>query len=418
LLFSLAFRIRQRFVPLLMPNEPQHIVHTDVLIFGGGVAGLWLLDRLRARGYRALLIESEALGAGQTRHSQGIIHGGTKYTLGGGLSKSAHAVAAMPGRWRACLDGRGEPDLTGVRVLSPHQYLWSTAGVASRLAGLFASHAMRSRVEVVEGDARPLVFRDPAFRGRVYRLDEPVLDTASLVAALAQSHGDAILRAAWPDGVHLEHSDPPVVDLLAVDHRLRVSAHRVVFAAGAGNAALLQSIGHAAPAMQRRPLHMALVRGTLPGDLFAHCLGASANPRLTVTSHHDADGRLVWYLGGELAEQGVGRDREEQIAAARAELAQLLPWVDFGGCQWASLRIDRAEPVQPGGRRPEGVFVDEQRRVITVWPTKLALAPALADEVLARLADEDLEPHGESTLPPWPQPAMAPLPWDEEMQWS
>lgn len=401
-----------------MSKEPQTIVHTDVLIFGGGIAGLWLLDRLRGQGYRALLIESEALGAGQTRYSQGIIHGGTKYTFGGSLSQSAHAVAAMPGRWRACLEGRGELDLAGVRLLSSHQYLWSTGGVASRLAGFFASHAMRSRVEAVEGDALPPVFRDPAFRGRVYRLDEPVLDTASLVSALAQPHRDAILGAAWPDGVNLEHSDPPVVELSAGENRLRVSARRVLFAAGAGNAALLQSIGHATPAMQRRPLHMALVRGTLPGELFAHCLGASTNPRLTVTSHHDADGRLVWYLGGELAEQGVARNREQQLAAARAELTELLPWVDFGGCQWATLRIDRAEPVQPGGRRPEGVFVDEQRRVITVWPTKLALAPALADEVLALLTDEDLEPHGEGALPSWPRPPMAPLPWDEELQWS
>ncbi|MFN3402304.1 MAG: FAD-dependent oxidoreductase, partial [Ferrovibrio sp.] len=38
----------------------------DVAILGGGIAGLWLLARLKRAGYSALLIEREALGAGQT----------------------------------------------------------------------------------------------------------------------------------------------------------------------------------------------------------------------------------------------------------------------------------------------------------------------------------------------------------------
>ena len=59
------------------------ILPLDVLIFGGGGAGLWLLDDLAARGYRVLLAEAGDLGAGQTIASQGIIHGGLKYALRG-----------------------------------------------------------------------------------------------------------------------------------------------------------------------------------------------------------------------------------------------------------------------------------------------------------------------------------------------
>ena len=43
----------------------------DVVIFGGGAAGLWLLDELVRAGYEALLLEAGALGAGQTIASQG-----------------------------------------------------------------------------------------------------------------------------------------------------------------------------------------------------------------------------------------------------------------------------------------------------------------------------------------------------------
>ncbi|HCC44093.1 MAG TPA: FAD-binding oxidoreductase, partial [Gammaproteobacteria bacterium] len=51
----------------------------DIAILGGGIAGLWLLNLLVSRGYSVVLLEKEALGAGQTIASQGMIHGGVKY---------------------------------------------------------------------------------------------------------------------------------------------------------------------------------------------------------------------------------------------------------------------------------------------------------------------------------------------------
>ena len=57
-------------------------IHSDILILGGGIAGLWPHHRLNDLGYKALLIEKNSLGGAQTLSSQGIIHGGTKYSLG------------------------------------------------------------------------------------------------------------------------------------------------------------------------------------------------------------------------------------------------------------------------------------------------------------------------------------------------
>ena len=108
-------------------------VPVDVLILGGGIAGLWTLAKLRRAGYRAVLLESEALGAGQTRFAQGIIHGGTKYALTGKLTASTEALADMPSTWRACHAGRGEIDLRDAELLSDAHYLWSTTGLASRV---------------------------------------------------------------------------------------------------------------------------------------------------------------------------------------------------------------------------------------------------------------------------------------------
>ena len=53
------------------------IVKLDVVIFGGGAAGLWLLDHLLHTGYRTLLLETHTLGVRPNRcfprhHPRGI----------------------------------------------------------------------------------------------------------------------------------------------------------------------------------------------------------------------------------------------------------------------------------------------------------------------------------------------------------
>ncbi len=385
-------------------------MQVDVAIIGGGVAGLWLLGRLRQAGYHAVLLEAERLGSGQTRYAQGIIHGGTKYALTGKLTGSSEAIVEMPGRWRACLEGRGELDLSAVKLMSDHQYMWSTNSLTSRMAGFFDSKLMRSRTQALEGSDRPELFRHAEFKGQVYRLDEPVLDTASLVETLASQNRDYIFSA---EGLKLNPNQPTHIELSG---NREIEAQRVVLSAGAGNETLLAQLGRERPAMQRRPLQMVMLRGAaLPSGVYAHCLGANALPRITITSHLDSDGNTVWYIGGQPAEEGVGRSRAEQIEAAKKELATLFPWIDFSGCEWGTLNIDRAEPKMADGSRPDDVFVDEDETVITAWPTKLALAPRLADEVEKRLSE--LKPWGGDGTADWPHPDYAPLPWQEEEKW-
>ncbi len=399
----------------------RNVYDADAVIFGGGVAGLWLLARLRQAGYRALLLEARALGAGQTGYSQGIIHGGTKYALTGAVSDASEAILSMPPLWRACLEGHGEVDLSRVRLMSDHQYLWSTASLTSRMAGFFASKLMRSRVGTLDAADYPEVFRNPAFRGQVYRLEEPVLDAASLVHELAEPYRDAIwqVRPAQLLKAEVEGEENVVLTLDGEGGPLEVKARRVVLTAGKGNAALLERLGRSVPQMQLRPLKMVAVRGDLPQGVYAHCLGVSANPRITISTHYDLDGRVVWYLGGDLAEDGVKRSDAEQIAVARGELASLLPWIDFGGCEFTTFDIDRAEVRTPDGRRPEDSSVTADGAVLTAWPTKLAFAPRLAAQVMAQLYAAGIEPSGDNTtLPKRTFPGYALLPWQEAAAWK
>ena len=384
-----------------------HPLSTDVLIVGGGIAGLWLNARLRRLGYASLLVERGALGGGQSVKSQGIIHGGTKYALSGALTGSSEAIADMPRRWREALAGAGELDLTGVRLLSDAHYLWSPGTLAGNLTGFFASKAMRGRVDQVKGSELPPALQHPQFKGRVYRLAELVLDVPSLIARLAELAGDGLLA-----GEHLEplREDGELVGL-SVDGR-EIRARRVVLCAGAGNADLLRELGLAEPAQQLRPLHMVLVKAASLKPLYAHCLGGGTKPRITITTHPAADGQWVWYLGGDLAEaDGVARDEAAQLAFARRELAELLPWVDLAAAQWRTLRVDRAEPAQSGLVRPDNAFLSEQGALLVGWPTKLALAPDFADRVIGALERAGIQAGDRPALPELPRPSVSPAPW-------
>lgn len=395
----------------------------DVVVVGGGVAGLWLLRRLLAEGYDALLLEARALGAGQSIAAQGIIHGGLKYALQGTMTESAREMADIPTRWRACLAGGGEVDLGGVEVLAERHLLWSPGGVLASVAGFFARMATRSRMDVLDRDAWPRVFRDdPAFRGTVYELDEVVVDAPSLMRALADPVRDRVRPVDWPGGVEVTRDGPRVTELrLAQAGEVLVLRPRaLVLTAGAGNGPWLERLGlPGAPAQQLRPLHQVMVR-PLPFPLYAHCLGASNRPRLTVTSHPLAGGGWVWYLGGVLAEEGVARDLRGQAAATREELAALFPALDLAGLEVAGLRVDRAERASRGGIKPDAPTHDRVGENLVVgWPTKLAFAPRLAGEILATLKGAGIDPGPGG--PPLPAPdapvPVAPAPWEAATAW-
>ena len=229
---------------------------TDVLIVGGGIAGLWLHARLRQLGYASLLVENASLGGGQSVKSQGIIHGGAKYALHGALTGASEAIADMPRRWREALSGSGELDLRGVRVLSEAHYLWSPGTLAGNLTSFFASKAVRGRVDQVKGEHLPPALQHPKFKGKVYRLAELVLDVPSLIARLAELAGDSLLAAEKIEPLREQQA----LVGLRVDGR-EIRAQRIVLSAGGGNAELLKQLGINQPTQQLRPLHMVLAKG-------------------------------------------------------------------------------------------------------------------------------------------------------------
>ena len=193
----------------------------------------------------------------------------------------------------------------------------------------------------------------------------------------------------------------------------------MLFRSGQGNEDLLSRFACKQPRMQRRPLKMVVMRDQQLNDMiYAHCLGASVNPRITITSHRDNQQNIVWYMGGQLAEDGVAKKDAELVRAAKKELADLIPWLALEEAEWGVLEIDRAEIKKQGSTRPDSFSVEQNNDVITAWPTKMALSPALADALLEMLEDAAVTKSKDSSTPEWQSAEYADFPWNEETCWN
>ncbi|MSR10726.1 MAG: FAD-dependent oxidoreductase [Gammaproteobacteria bacterium] len=369
---------------------------TDIVIFGGGVAGMWMLNRLRQQGFDAILLESKALGSGQTIASQGIIHGGLKYALSGTLKGTATATAQMPQRWRDCLDGKGDVDLRNCEVLHDNYYMWSDSGLRSKLKTFLGSKSLVGRVEAVSSNDFPPVFRAATVAGTLYKLPDFVINTTSLLRTLSSQHSNSIFKVD-SKRVRFKTDADGNINCIAIasdDQNLYINCQRTIFCAGEGNQRLIDKAQLTTPKTQVRPLKMVYVKKPGLPQLYVHCIGDSFSltPQLTVTSHTDANGVPVWYLGGELAEAGTKRDDAAQLAAAQKQVKSTFPWVDLTDALWNCFTINRAEPDIANNFRPDDAYLLEEKHVIVAWPTKLTLSPSLADKLISHLQKTAVSP--------------------------
>ena len=401
----------------------------DAVIFGGGAAGLWMLDEFIRAGRRCLLLEAGELGAGQTIASQGIIHGGLKYTLSGLFSSSARAIADMPRIWRQCLAGEAKPNLSSTRLRAHSCVLWQTTSLKSRLGMMGARAGLRVAPRRLAAHERPPLLAECP--GIVARLDEQVIEPWSFIADLSEQHRDRIIRIDADNGLEFSplaspagSSESRFVRLLNPETGapLDLRPRHIILAAGAGNARLREMSGLRAGAMQQRPLHMVMLRGERLPALCGHCTDGAAT-RVTITSTRDFFDRAVWQVGGQIAERGVAMDEQQLIRFAHEELRAVLPGIDLKGVEWATYRANRAEAGNAGAR-PSDVSVIGDGNILTCWPTKLALAPRLAQQVLAMPgAGAGRAKAGDATsdvpsLRGWPQPVAALPPWETTQTWK
>lgn len=374
----------------------------DILIIGAGIAGLWLLSRLKNLGYNVLLLDKNGIGGTQTLASQGIIHSGLKYAIAGQVSQLAREISAMPDIWRACLAGTGPVDLTAARLNAHSQMMLMPQGFGGEILKLAAQKVLGNKAQTIQPAEWPPEMKAAGFKGSALTLDEPVLDIPSTIQALAGPHLDCI---------HL--MDKPTVKETLSFYKLQ--PRLIIFTAAAGNDDLAQEMNDTTKLeTRRRPLLMGLMKPA-PFDFYAHLVGASDKPIATITTHYTISGERVWYIGGMVAERAKESPPEAVYAAAREALLKYCPALDLSQLQWAALPIDRVEG-KPGASQnwmPDTPVIQAIENRLYCWPTKLTFAPLLAQHVEAHINKIDLKPSNYksdfSALPPCP---FTPAPWD------
>jgi glycine/D-amino acid oxidase-like deaminating enzyme len=383
----------------------------DTLVFGGGVAGLWTLHALLDQGVDAWLGEIGGLGGMQSMQAQGIVHGGGKYALRRvGDVAAIQQIREMPQRWRDHRAGTRQPSLARATVNSEECWLWLPRGSwrarmeaatlipLLRTGGVLAA-APRSRPRA----SWPLPLQRHAHRA--YSMDEPVFDPSSVIEALVAPVADRLLQVAAPSEIRRE-GEGFVVDF---EDGRSIHARFLVACAGEGNARILELLGHDPRRMQRRGLRMGLVRGPLPA-LHGHCV-LGGRTRMSITSVDLGEGQRIWQIGGELSEKWASTSGEDFFDALTTELDRVLPGLDLSGTEVADYAAVRAEAANEEIRRPSGVQVSQlQPGFVLAWPTKLAMAPLLAEEVV-----ELVSPGAQAaTIPPveWQRARVGVPPWE------
>jgi len=382
----------------------------DVAIFGGGAAGLGILNKLTRDGYNAVLIERNYLGSVQTIASQGIIHGGGKYekrSTGAATreqrQKSIESIATMPGLWDEAIDGKEGllPDLSNLRVLSDTCYVWfSRSSIMSPAYSFILDHLGRGKIntpieEISTSDPRaPTELLESA--KKLYKMGEKVIDPRSLISVLARP---VLIRVIYADETFMENDASNVRSISLVDKtkggQIRLIPNAVVLAAGEGSKNLLEQLNVRGELTQVRPLHMITLIGEDLPPLYAHCMD-ELKTALTITTHYSESGVRAWRIGGEPAEKGVNMDESELIDHVKSELSKRLPTLTVdSSLEWRTDRINRAEGKMPRGKRPANPIIKKVGgNIVYVSPTKLAFLPRVCDEALMAIQEMGIKPKG------------------------
>ena len=326
---------------------------TEIVVVGGGIAGFFVLDRLRSAGHHAHLIGCPRPGMDQTQWSQGILHSGWKYHRG-----DPRPFPDLAKTWQDMFEGRADPQLPREAIRTSNLWVWGDVDADPSLG--------------------PQVMDLPDCLGhhQVHHLEETIIDPGRVLDHLRQKHQSychhGLVKAARMAGGF---------EILTEGERI-LTKH-LVLTAGAGNEALGMMLGRAPGFMQRRPLRMYLIRGSLP-NIYGHAM-RQKEVALTIHTIPAAHNQRTWVIGGALAEDAPELHADDAEHRLRNALMSFLPGGLPNGCWWSSYRIDRAENATTDGQRPDDVCVELVDDVHYVWPTKLVLAPRAADTLLSML---------------------------------
>ena len=350
-----------------------------IIIVGSGISALWTADLLDKSGYEVAVLEKDTVANSQTIASQGMIHGGTKYSLDGALTKATISISDMPNIWKEALRGNGKVNLSKSVIHSNYQLLWSADTVQSKLLSFFGSKAMSSKMRPINKKEHPL-FNNKDFHGSLFKLNEIVVDVHSVASNFSNNLEGKIFKAKAKKILFSDN------DIVGIDtSKGKLECDELILAAGEGNEEILEESNINSFPMQRRPLAMGMVfmKEKIP-DIYGHFLGTSSRPRITISTHY-LNEKQILYIGGEVSESGVSLSDEDQKIQIDKFLREALSWIDLDIERIDVLRINRAETKNNKVLKPDSFFIGRKKGLMVCWPTKLAFAPLIAESILNQM---------------------------------
>jgi glycine/D-amino acid oxidase-like deaminating enzyme len=236
------------------------VIRIDVLIVGGGLQGLLLLDEFAMSGRSCVLVTHSELGQGQTLHSHGLLNTGFGFA-GPGLRTTRDQIVVP------FLQARGIQPYGEWFLLTPDEMQVG---------------------ESVSADSLPTGF-DPG-AGHVQRLDELNFPKRRLLESLARDHLHRVVRGRVTGVRGKGAIDTVQIQLAATGEELLLAPAVVIAATGTGTKSLVGSLtGRNCSAGEDQIL---CVKG--PNDALPATSVLSLVHGLNVVAHADG-GTVVWY---------------------------------------------------------------------------------------------------------------------------
>ncbi|MEN9612629.1 MAG: hypothetical protein RLZZ628_3443 [Bacteroidota bacterium] len=394
------------------------IFKMDVVLLGGGIAGLWLLNRLKKEGYSVILLENEAIGGIQTIHSQGVIHSGFKYQ---NHPEIVAKLKEMRQEWTEGLQGRGGVDISKTKVSAKHQYYWTqNASVNAD----FYEHLVGDDFKKLSKKDFPSLLKYSDYTGQVFEAAEMILDMPSLIQNLYDNYANFIFKINAK--THFCFDEKGAVQSVVLENGDKIDAQFFILTAGSGNECFVNDLKvnslcfKPLQQMQRRPLHQVLIYKQGLPDFHGVCVSPVNNAftPVIITTHYTENRQKIWYLGGDIATKGVERSEMAQIDFAKTEMKRLLPNINWSDAHWATYCVDRAEPLQASVALPTDGCVDVCKNVMQVFPVKFALMPDVANKVLNVFKQLKINAIGDFKMPKLDKPTLRKPVWEKVGRWN
>lgn len=360
--------------------------YTDCIIFGGGVCGVWIDAILTENGYHTCLLEKDKIGGEQTLLSQGIIHKGMKYLLGGSTPKIANLLLASTKIWEESFAGSYQVDLQKTEIYTNKQLVWNENNLFSSFFAKSSQQAFRSEIQKLNSSEIPkwLTHRPK----NIFWLREKVINAHSMMKNFYQKYKKHYYQYSLEKENFSLEKQKDWVGLKLPKENILLWTKKIILAAGKGNEKLAK-IFNIPYKMQLRSLSMLVVEHNEPLSIYGHCITTSSKPLFTISSHPKSSGKIVWYLGGKIAEVQKGQTQDFQKTS---DLLQKNIRINLQKAHWKSIVVQRAEPYQKNTILPEKPYIKDHQNVIVCAPVKLAFAPLIAIETHKILQKNNILP--------------------------